>query len=153
MLRKWAILATVAGSVVLVVAGAAVQVSRAGDDEDKPLKKLMKKIDADTKLIREATTTVTKFKKAGNGKDLAKLATEIAGLGKETREFKEPSEKMKKPFDKWLDMNDRFVAAAGELAQVAGKGDLVGTRKAWSALNNTCTNCHGAFRPEVGDGF
>jgi cytochrome c556 len=154
MLRKWAILAAVAASVVLVIAGAAVQVSRAGDDEDKPLKKLMKKIDADTKSIREATTTLTKFKKSGNGKDLAKIASEIARLGKETREFgKEPSEKMKKPFDKWLDMNDRFVAAAGELAQFADKGDFVATRKAWSALNNTCTNCHGAFRPEVGDGF
>jgi cytochrome c556 len=153
MLRKWANIVAIAGSVVLVLAGAAVQVSPGGDDEDKPLKKLMKKIDADTKSIRDATTSVTKFKKAGNGKDLAKLANEIARLGKETREFKEPSEKMKKPFDKWLDMNDRFVVAAGELEQVAGKGDLVGARKAWSALNNTCTNCHGAFRPEVGDGF
>ena len=153
MLRKWAILAAVAGSVALVVAGAVVPVSRAGDDEDKPLKKLMKKIDVDTKSIREATTTVTKFKKAGNGKELAKKASEIAKLGKETREFKEPAEKAKKPLDKWLDMNDRFVAAADELAQVANKGDLFATRKAWSALNNTCTNCHGAFRPEVGDGF
>jgi cytochrome c556 len=153
MVRKWAILATVTSSVVLVLAGAAVQVSRAGDDEDRPLTKLMKTIDADTKSIREAMTTVTKFKNAGNGKDLAKKAGEIARLGKETRTFKEPSEKVKKPFDKWLDMNDRFVAAADELAKVAGKGDLVATRKAWSALNNTCTNCHGAFRPEVGDGF
>ena len=51
---------------------AAVRVSRAGDDEDKPLKKLMKKIDAKTKSIREATATVTKFKNAGNGKDLAR---------------------------------------------------------------------------------
>ena len=101
--------------------GAAVPVSRAGDDEDKPLKKLMKKIDADTKSIREATTSVTKFKKAGNGKDLARMAGEIAKLGKETREFKEPSEKMKKPFDKWLDMNDRFVAAADELAKSPAK--------------------------------
>ena len=151
MLRKWAILAAVAGSVVLAIAGAAV--SRAGDDEDKPLKKLMKKIDADTKAIREATTTLAKFKKAGNGKDLAKTASEIARLGKETRGFKEPSEKMKKPYDKWLDMNDRFVAAADDIAKAAGKGDFVGTRKAWSALNNSCTNCHGAFRPEVGDGF
>lgn len=153
MMRKWAILAAVSGSVVLAIAGAAVQVSRAGDDEDKPLKKLMKKIDASTKSIRDATKSVVTFKKAGNGKDIAKVATELAKLGKETRGFKEPSEKMKKPYDKWVDMNDRFVAAADELAQTAGKGDLIGTRKAWSALNLSCSNCHGEFRPEVGDGF
>jgi cytochrome c556 len=152
MLRNWAILAAITGSVALAaIAGAPV--SRAGDDEDGPLKKLMKKIDAGTKSIREATTTVAKFKKAGNGKDVAATAGTLAKLGKETREFKEPSEKMKKPYDKWLDMNDRFVAAADELARTAAKGDLVGTRKAWVSLNNSCTNCHGAFRPEVGDGF
>jgi cytochrome c556 len=151
MMPKWAILGAVAAAVVVL--GAAAGVTRAGDDEDKPLQKLMKKIDAGTKSIREATTTVAKFKKAGNGKDIARTASEIARLGKETRGFKEPSEQMKKPYDKWLDMNDRFVAAADEVAHAAGKGDLIGTRKAWAALNNACTNCHGAFRPEVGDGF
>jgi hypothetical protein len=151
VLPKWALLTAVAGAVVLLAAPGLA--SRAGDDDERPLKKLMKKIDTGTKAIREATTTVAKFKKAGNGKDIARTASEIAALGKETRGFKEPAEKMKKPYDKWLDMNDRFVAAASELAHVAGKGDLVATRKAWSALNNSCTNCHGAFRPEVGDGF
>jgi cytochrome c556 len=151
MLWKWAIVAAVAGTVVLLVAPAVV--SRTGDDDDRPLNKIMKKIDAATKSIRDATATAVKFKKAGNGKDVARTAGEIAALGKQTRDFKEPSEKIKKPYDKWLDMNDRFVRAANELAQVAGKGDLVGARKAWAALNNSCTNCHGAFRPEVGDGF
>ena len=60
---------------------------------------------------------------------------------------------MKKPYDKWVDMSDRYVNAADEVAKAARKGDLFGTRKAWSALNLTCSNCHGAFRPEVGDGF
>ena len=151
MLHKWAILAAVAGSVAWTMAGAPA--SRAGDDEDKPLKKLMKAIDAKTKSIRDATSTTAKFKGAGNGKDLVPIASEIAKLGKETRGFKEPSEAMKKPYDKWVDMNDRFVSAADELAQAAGKGNLFNTRKAWSNLNQSCSNCHGAFRPEVGDGF
>jgi cytochrome c556 len=153
MLRKWATLAAIAGSIAWAIAGAPASRSRAGDDQDKPLKKLMKTIDARTKSIRDAMSSVAKFKKAGNGKDLVPIAGEIARLGKETREFKEPSEAMKKPYEKWVDMNDRFVAAAGEVARAAGKGDLVGTRKAWSSLNLSCSNCHGAFRPEVGDGF
>src|SRR4051794_7880794 len=143
--------AAVAASVALAIAG--MPASRAGDDPDKPLKKLMKTIDARTKTIRDATSTTAKFKGAGNGKDLVPVADELAKLGKETRGFKEPSEATKKPYDKWVDMNDRFVAAAGEVAKAARKGDLFGTRKAWSALNLTCSNCHGAFRPEVGDGF
>jgi cytochrome c556 len=150
MLRYRAVLAVMMSSVVLALAGATA--SRAGD-EDRPLKKLMKSIDARTKTIRDATSSVAKFKTAGNGKDLAPIAGELAKLGKETRGFKEPSEAMKKPYDKWVDMNDRFVAAADELAQTAEKGNLFNTRKAWSTLNQTCSNCHGAFRPEVGDGF
>src|SRR3954447_18267836 len=151
MLRKWAILAATAGSIVWATAG--TPVLRAGDEPEKPLKKLMKSIDAKTKTIRDATSSVANFRKSSNGKDLAPIATEIATLGKETRGFKEPSETMKKPYEKWVDMNDRFVTAADEVAQAARKGDLFGTRKAWSTLNLTCSNCHGAFRPEVGDGF
>ena len=124
MLRNGAMLAALGVSVSLVIAGAA-SAGRA-EDEDSPLKKLMKKIDAGTKSIREGTTSVAKFKKAGNGKDLAKTAGEIAKVGKETRGFKEPSEKIKKPYDKWVDMNDRFVGAAEELGRLAGKGDFVG---------------------------
>jgi cytochrome c556 len=151
MLRRWAILAAVTGPIALAIAG--VPASGAGDDADKPLKKLMKTVDAKTKAIRDATYSVTKFKKAGNGKDVAAAAAEVAKIAKQTREFKEPSEAMKKPYEKWLSMNDQFVAAAAEVVQAAGKGDFTGTRKAVAALTLSCSNCHGAFRPEVGDDF
>ncbi len=160
----------IAGALLLTIDAAPWPGSRAGGaekekekeqakvkdrDADKPksLKILMKKIDASNKALCAATATVAAFKKSGNGKEIAASATEMGRLGKETRGFKEPSEAMKKPYDKWVDMNDRFVAAAEELAQIASKGDLVGSRKAYSTLNLTCSNCHGAFRPSVDDGF
>ena len=76
-----------AASVVLATT-VVIPASRAGDDADEPLKKLMKTIDARTKAIRDATSTTAKFKGAGNGKDLVPLADELARLGKDTRGFR-----------------------------------------------------------------
>ncbi len=127
--------------------------SPAGEDEETPLGKIMKKVDVRTKMIREATSTVAKYKKAGKGKDLLTPAKELLKLGKEFRPFKEPSVKMKKPYEKWTDLSDRYATALQELIQASEKGDLVASRRAWASLNNSCTNCHGAFRPSTDDGF
>jgi len=133
----------------------AVGASLAGDDDaDKsPLAKLMKKIDGQTKLVRDGTKSLTKFKKASGGKDVAKAAAELAKYTKEFRDLKEPSEKMKKPLAKWTDLADRYEAAAKDMEKAASKGDFAASQKAWNPLYASCSNCHGAFRPEVGDGF
>ena len=150
MLRTWALLSVTAVTFALLVIGA----SRADDDDDKsPLAKIMVKIDKETKAIKNATATREKFKAAGNGKAILDSTKVLVEKGKETRKFEEPSKKMKKPLATWVDMTDRYLTSVGELSQAAKKGDLVASRKAYTALNVTCSNCHGAFRPEVGDGF
>jgi cytochrome c556 len=147
--RKLIVLTLVSWAIALLN----VAPSPAQEDEETPLAKIMKKVDARTKAIREATSTVAKYKKAGKGKDIIPTARELLKLGKEIRPFKEPSQKMKKPYEKWTDLSDRYSAAAEELIQAAEKGDLVASRRAWASLNNSCTNCHGAFRPSTDDGF
>ncbi len=152
MFRRCVLLSTAACAVALALLTAGG--SFAGDDEDKsPLAKMMKKIDVQTKLIREGTKSLTKFKKANNGKDVAKAAAELAKFTKDFRDMKEPSEKMKKPFAKWTDLADRYDAAAKDMEKAANKGDFTASQKAWNPLFVSCSNCHGAFRPEVGDGF
>lgn len=148
MVRRVVLLSVVAALAPLWIVGAA-----ADDDEKSPLAKLMLKIDKDTKLIREGTKSRAKFKNAHNGKDIAKAAGTLAKSTKEFRDLKGPSEKMKKPFAKWTDLADRFETAAQDMEKAASAGDFTAAQKAWNPLYVSCSNCHGAFRPEVGDGF
>jgi cytochrome c556 len=154
MVGKWSVLSLVtAVSVALLAAG----ISLAEDDKEgtpTPIKKNMKQIDSAYKSIVAAAKTRVSFKRAANGKDVAAAAKKLVTLGKETRKYgDEPAKNMKKPIDKWVDMAERFVVAAEETASAAEKGDFVATGKARSTLTTACSNCHGAFRPEVGDGF
>ncbi|MDR3639492.1 MAG: cytochrome c [Isosphaeraceae bacterium] len=156
MFRRCLTLSAAAGAVAVASLVVAVGASLAGDDDAKEksaLAKMMIKIDKDTKLVREGTKSLTKFKKANSGKDVAKAAGEIAKYAKEFRDMKEPSEKMKKPFSKWTDLTDRYETAARDMEKAAAKGDFAASQKAWNPLYVSCSNCHGAFRPEVGDGF
>jgi cytochrome c556 len=146
MLRRWVVLAVVASC----VASLAASVSIAGD-KNSPLAKIMKKIDAESKKIRDATSAAPKFKKAQ--KEVAASAEQLTKLGKQTREFKEPAEQQKKPFEKWTGFTDQYLTASQEIAKASAKGDLAAAKKGWTNLNNSCSNCHGAFRPEVGDDF
>jgi len=145
--RRVVLLSVVAGLVAMGIAGAA------DEDEKSPLAKLMLKIDKETKLIRAGTKSRARFKSAQNGKDIAKVAGALAKYTKDFRDLKGPSEKMKKPFAKWTDLADRFEAAAKDMEKAASAGDFAAAQKAWNPLYASCSNCHGAFRPEVGDGF
>jgi cytochrome c556 len=151
MSRTWAIMIFAAGTVAVL----AVATTRADDDDEakSPLAKIMKKIDSETKAIKAATATNKRFKESGKSKDVVASAKTLIDLGKQTRKFEEPSKKMNKPFEKWTDLTDRYIHAAEAIIQVAQKGDINGTRKAYTSLNNACSNCHGAFRPSVDDGF
>ena len=149
MTRKWVILAIAASS----VAGTGVVRSLAGDDSEKsPLARIMVEIDVQTKAIRDVQSSASRFKKGGK-KEIAPAAEKLAELGKETKKFTEPAEKQKQPIAKWNEMSDAYVKASEEMIKVAKKGTLLDVRKAFTGLNNTCTNCHGAFRPKTGDDF
>ena len=146
MLRKWVVLIVSCGCVAGLVAGRV----HAGD-KDTPLSKIMKKIDAETKKVREGTKSRLSFKKAG--KQIVTASERLKTLGDETRPFTEPAEKQKQPAAKWLDMTDKFIEATDGMAKAAAKGDFDSATKAWKRLDLSCSNCHGAFRPEVGDDF
>lgn len=152
MFRRCVLLGAVTGAVALASLVLAVGASIAAEEKSE-LAKLMIKIDKETKRIREGTKSLTKFRKADSGKDVAKSAALLASWTKNFRDVKEPSEKMKKPFSKWTDLSDRYETAAKDMEKAALKGDFAAAQKAWNPLYVSCSNCHGAFRPEVGDGF
>ena len=112
----------------------------------------MVKIEEETKAIRDVTASAAKFKKVG-AKDIGPAAAKLAEYGKETRKFTEPAEAQKQPLAKWNAMTDEYIAASQGMGKAAEEGALGDLRKAVTALEKTCTNCHGAFRPKSGDDF
>lgn len=149
MLSKWPALALSASC----IAGLGAFPTRAEDEEKSPLAKIMVKIDEQTKAIGAACSSTAKFKASGKGKPIPPAAVTLAELGKETRKFTEPAEQMKQPIAKWNAMTDEYIVVAKAMEKAGKRGNLPEILKAYKALNNSCSNCHGAFRPKVGDDF
>lgn len=143
MLRKWTILGITMAAVTALATGFAM-----AQDEDSPLHKLMEQVNAKNLAITKGVRTPVAFKKSQ--KVVADSATELAKLSKEAREFKEPSEKQKQPFETWTKLMDEMTKSCEELAKVAGKDGTtqVEAKKAHATVKASCTACHTVFRIE-----
>jgi cytochrome c556 len=148
MVRTWTRLAATLGTAALLTVGAALAADKK-TGKDTPLAKIMKKIDAETKVVREGVKTAPKFK--NTAREIAASSEALAELAKETRPFTEPALEFKKPQEKWTELADGLGEASAGMAKAAGSGDFFEAKRAWISLNNTCTNCHGAFRPSTED--
>ena len=147
MVRLWTTLAVTLCTAALLTVGAAVSAAQEG--KDTPLARLMRKVEDQTKVIRDGVKTAPRFRKAA--KEIATSAHALAQLGQETRPFTEPAQEFKKPQEYWNQLTDGFIEASQAMAKAADASDFITARKVWISLNNTCTNCHGAFRPSTED--
>jgi cytochrome c556 len=145
MLRKWSVFAL--SAVVLVsIAGAGFSVA---DDEENELEKLMEKVNKQSAAIKKGTRNPVQFKKSQ--KDVAKSSKELAKLAKESKTRKEALSRAKNesnPQKKWDELSEAFISASDKLSDVAGKegSNYDDTKKAWNAVNKSCTECHQVFR-------
>ncbi len=145
MLRKWLVFAF--SAVVLVsIAGAGFSIA---DDEESELAKLMEKVNKQSNAIKKGTRNPVNFKKSH--KDVAKSAKELAKLAKESKSHKEALGKAKNEADpqkKWNELSEAFISSSAKLSEVAGKDgpSYDDTKKAFSAVSKTCTECHQVFR-------
>lgn len=147
MLRKWTIFSVSAG-LLLAIAGAGFGLA---DDEETELGKLMEKVQKSYAVTKKGTRNPVQFKKST--KDIAKAAKELAKLAKESKPLKDALKKAKgeaDPQKKWNELSDDFVAKSEKLSEAAGKSspDYDDTKGAVSAVNKSCTDCHGVFRVE-----
>jgi cytochrome c556 len=146
MLRKWMAFALSAGVLVSIV-GAAF--SRADDESE--LGKLMEKVNKSTNALKKGTRTPVAFKKST--KDVEKQAKELHKLAKEAKPFKDALGKAKNEADpqkKWNELMDAFIEKSEKLSDTASKEtpDYDDTKKAFTAVSKTCTECHQVFRVE-----
>jgi len=146
MLRKWTILATVTTVVALMATGASV-----AQDENSPLHKLMEKVGSKSNAIKKAIRTPVAYKK--DHEAVVKHADELIVLGKQARDMKEAAEKQKKTVDEWQKLCDDFIKKSTEFKEFAEKSgttknDQEAAKKAYGAVNTSCTACHNVFRVE-----
>jgi cytochrome c556 len=150
MLRKWMVFGLSAGLLVAIV-GASFSVA---DDEESELGKVMEKVNKENGVLKRGTRNPVQFKKSQ--KDVAKSAKELVKLAKEAKPLKDALSKAKNeanPQQKWNELMDAFIDGAEKLSDTAGKDspDYDDTKKAFSTVTKTCTDCHTVFR--VDDNF
>jgi cytochrome c556 len=140
MPRKWTVLA------VMMTATALGLSSLSFADDDSPLHKLMEQVGRKSNAIKKTTRTGVAYKKGQ--KDLAKLAEELADLGKKARDMKEAADKQKKPLAEWQKLSDDFVKKTEEFKEVVTNSATTQAeaKKAFNGVNASCTACHTVFR-------
>ena len=149
MIRKWTVFALSAG-LLLAIAGAGFGL--ADDDEESPLGKVMEKVNKQSNAIKKATRNLVSYRKSH--KDVAKSSKELIKLAKEAKPLKDALAKAKNeanPQKKWDELMDSFIATSEKLSDVAGKSGadaagLADTKKAFSAVSKSCSECHTVFR-------
>ena len=144
MLRKWMVFA-LSAAVLVSIAGAGFSVA----DDESPLEKVMEKVNKHSNAIKKGTRNLVQFKKSQ--KDVAKSSKELVKLAKEAKPFKDALGKAKNeanPQQKWDELMDASSTSSEKLSETAGKDspDYDATKKAFSAVNKTCTECHTVFR-------
>ncbi len=144
MLRKWMVFALSAG-VLVSLAGA----SFSGADDDSPLEKIMEKVNKANGKIKQGTRNPPTYKK--KQKDVADSSKEMVKLAKDSKPMKEALGRAKNeanPQEKWNTLMDAFIEKSEKLSETANKPepDYDATKKAFSAVGKTCTDCHNVFR-------
>ena len=138
MLRKFAI----AAAAMTLLVGYTVA------DDDSPLEKLMEQIQNKTNAIRKVTRNAAEYKKGAGS--IAKDTDVILKLAKESRDFKEPAEKEKKPQADWEKLTDEMIHATEALAKIAAdsKSTQAQAKDAFTTYTKTCSACHNVFKKE-----
>lgn len=144
MPRKWMVFALSAG-VLVSIAG----IGFALDDDESPLEKVMEKVNKQNTALKKGTRNPVAFKKMS--KDVAKASKEMLKLAKEAKPLKDALSKAKNeanPQKKWDELMDVFIDTSKTLSETANKTDpdYDDTKKAFSAVTKSCSDCHMVFR-------
>ena len=146
MLRKWMVF-TLSAGLLVTLAG----VGFSGDDDESPLEKIMEKVNKANAKIKQGVRNPANYRK--KQKEVAENSKVMVKLAKESKPMKNALDRAKnepKPQEKWNSLMDAFIEKSENLSEVANKPspDYDATKKAFSTLSKTCTDCHNVFRVE-----
>jgi cytochrome c556 len=129
--------------------------SQAADDDEKPLEKIMEKVNKHNSVIQKAVRKRETFVKGQ--KDVVKSAKELITLAKDAKKIDDAVKKAKNvadPQKKWDTYMDDFIKTCKELEEVAGKSDATfqDAKDAFKKVSDACADCHRDFRKDE-EGF
>jgi cytochrome c556 len=150
MFRKCLAFALSAGVLFGIAVLVVPSLSRADDDE-KPLEKIMEKVNKHNTIIKKAVRKRETFVKAQ--KDVEKSAKELVTLAKDAKKIKDAVKKAKdvaEPEKKWDTYMDDFIKTCEELGEVAAKSDAKweDAKDAFAKITKACADCHTDFRKD-----
>ncbi len=151
MFRKCLAFALSAGVLFGIAVLVVPSLSRADDDDEKPLEKIMEKVNKHNTIIKKAVRKRETFVK--NQKDVEKSAKELVTLAKDAKKIKDAVKKAKdvaEPEKKWDTYMDDFIKTCEELGKVAAKSDAKweDAKDAFAKITNACADCHKDFRKD-----
>jgi cytochrome c556 len=149
MIRKWLIFAVSAAMLVVAGVVAGPSLSKADDDKESPLEKIMEKVNKNNTIIQKGTRTKVAFAKAQ--KDVKKSAEDLVKLAKLAKPITDAVKKAKdvpEPQKRWDELIGELIKTSEKLGQVAGKPNAAfqDAKDAFGAVKKVCTDCHKDFR-------
>lgn len=140
---KWLYTAIGALTVTLVVVAQQQQKPQFPEE----LVKLMEEVQVLLKPLQDAARySKAKFEADAKHEELAKQATRMAELMKQTVKFAPEKDLPDKPKKEWHDTCEASAKYALELAEAARKKNYAGYRAAFKRMDAACTRCHEVFR-------
>jgi len=151
MIRKWLVFSLSAA--VLVAIGLLVRTAPSmADDKERPLEKIMEKVNKNNSTIQKGTRNKVAFAKAQksvetSAKEIVKLAKEAKPITDAVNKAKEKKE-VADPQKKWNEFMDELIKTSGHLGDVAAKPNATfqDAKDAFGAVKKVCTDCHTNFR-------
>ena len=149
MIRKWMAFALSAG--VLVAMGLGAGFSKAADDNESELEKLMEQVQKHNVVITKGIRNVANYKKSQ--KDVVKSAKELAKLAKKAKPIKDAfkhAKNEKDPGAKWTEFLDAMEKESVKFEGVVAKPDTtyIQAKDAFKPVAKTCVDCHAIFKGE-----
>ena len=149
MIRKW--MAFVLSGGILLSLGLGAGLSKADDDKESELEKVMEQVSKHNGIITKGIRNAVNFKKSQ--KDVEKSAKELAKLAKKAKPMKDAfknAKNEKDPAGKWTELLDAMVKESEKFEGVVAKPatTYLQAKDAFKPVAKTCVDCHGIFKGE-----
>jgi cytochrome c556 len=137
-------------STAVVVAG----FTFAADDKKTELGEMMETVNSKNLAVKKGVYTLPGWNKADK-KVVGENADVLVSIGKKIHDMTEPAKKEKKKQVEWTKAVDEYIASAENLSKEIKKSGAKqpDAKKAYQALQATCSNCHKDFRKDDDAGF
>ncbi len=149
MIRKWMVFVLSAG--ILVSLGLGAGLTKADDDQESELEKIMEQVQKHNLIITKGIRSEVNFKKYR--KDVEKSTKELIKLSKKAKPIKDAlknAKTEKEPAKKWNELFDGLAKHLEKFEGVVAKPETKyqQAKDAFKPVTTNCTDCHAIFKAD-----